>query len=150
MAGICWLRASHVRKSISESRFRAASETEPPAAARNLELSPAALATVREALRRVVDDRSGTAHATVRLQNLAIAGKTGTAETGDGQQDHAWFAGYVPAEAPRVAFVVVLEHGGSGATAAGSLARGLVQRMQQLGYFGPLETAEARFPPGKG
>jgi penicillin-binding protein 2 len=134
----------------SESRFRAASESELPATARNAELSPAALAAVREALRRVVDDPSGTAYATVRLPNLAVAGKTGTAENGAGQEDHAWFAGYVPADSPRVAFVVVLEHGGSGSVAAGALARGLVQRMQQLGYFGPIKTAEARFPPGKG
>ncbi len=134
----------------SESRLRSAAESEMPATARNAELSPAALAVVREALRRVVDDPSGTAHATVRLPNLTIAGKTGTAETGGGQEDHAWFAGYVPTESPRIAFVVVLEHGGSGSSVAGALARGLVLRMQQLGYFGPLKTAEALFPPGKG
>jgi penicillin-binding protein 2 len=134
----------------SESRYHTTSGSPPSENARIAGLTPAALATVREALRRVVDDPNGTAYATVRLPNLAIAGKTGTAETGGGQQDHAWFAGYVPAESPRVAFVVVLEHGGSGAAVAGALARGLVQRMQQLGYFGPLKTAEARFPPGKG
>lgn len=134
----------------SESRYHTTSGSPPSENARIAGLTPAALATVREALRRVVDDPNGTAYATVRLPNLAIAGKTGTAETGGGQPDHAWFAGYVPAESPRVAFVVVLEHGGSGAAVAGALARGLVQRMQQLGYFGPLKTAEARFPPGKG
>lgn len=105
---------------------------------------------MREGLCRVVEDPSGTAYDTVRLPHLAIAGKTGTAESGGPQQDHAWFAGYVPAESPRYAFVVVLEHAGSGATAAGSVARNLVQRMQQLGYFGGKETAEKPIPPGKG
>jgi penicillin-binding protein 2 len=113
-------------------------------------LSEPALDAVREGLRRVVEDPGGTAYDTVRLPHLAIAGKTGTAETGGQQQDHAWFAGYVPADAPRYAFVVVLEHAGSGATAAGSVARNLVQRMQQLGYFGGKETAEKPIPPGKG
>lgn len=134
----------------SGSRYHSTSGSPLSESARIAGLTPTALATVREALRRVVDDPNGTAYATVRLTSVAIAGKTGTAETGSGQQDHAWFAGYVPAESPRVAFVVVLEHGGSGAAVAGALARGLVQRMQQLGYFGPLKTAETRFPPGKG
>jgi penicillin-binding protein 2 len=29
-------------------------------------------------------------------------------------RDHAWFAGYAPSENPEIAFVVLLEHGGSG------------------------------------
>ena len=100
---------------------------------------------------RVVDDPEGTGYHSVRLASIAIAGKTGTAETGGGQEDHAWFAGYVPADSPRYAFVVVLEHGGSGAHDAGPLARGLVERMRQLGYFGPPAlTADRSIPPGKG
>ncbi|MBI3840201.1 MAG: hypothetical protein HY288_19945, partial [Planctomycetia bacterium] len=112
--------------------------------------TPEALAAVREGLRRTVEDPNGTAFGTVRLNSLAIAGKTGTAETGGDQEDHAWFAGYVPADAPRFAFVVVLEHAGSGATAAGSVAKALVQRLEQLGYFGTPKTAENSIPPGKG
>jgi cell division protein FtsI/penicillin-binding protein 2 len=88
------------------------------------------------------------ANARVRSVQMAIAGKTGTAETGGQQEDHAWFAGYAPADAPRYAFVVALEHAGSGAQVAGSLAKLLVERMQQLGYFGPPE--EPSIPPGKG
>jgi penicillin-binding protein 2 len=84
-------------------------------------LDAAALAAVRDGLRRVVDDPSGTAYDTVRTAGLPIAGKTGTAETGGNQADHAWFAGYAPADAPRWAFVVVLEHGGSGGASAGTL-----------------------------
>jgi penicillin-binding protein 2 len=113
-------------------------------------LSPAALAAVREGLRRVVDDPNGTAYATVRLPLVSIAGKTGTAQSGGRENDHAWFAGYAPAETPRCAFVVVLEHGGSGATVAGAVARSLVEHMQQLRYFGPLETADKSIPHGKG
>jgi penicillin-binding protein 2 len=101
-------------------------------------------------LRRVVDDPAGTAFATMHTPGLAIAGKTGTAETGGRQDDHAWFAGYVPADKPRYAFVVVLEHAGHGGEVAGPLARNLIERMQELGYFGAAETADKSFPPGKG
>jgi penicillin-binding protein 2 len=113
-------------------------------------LSPAALAAVHVGLCRVVDDPSGTAYATVRVPGLAIAGKTGTAETGGNQPDHAWFAGYAPADEPRYAFVVVLEHAGSGSESAGPLARKLVERMRELGYFGNTATADKNLPPGKG
>ena len=94
------------------------------------------LTAVRDGLQRVVSDPSGTAHATVYLDSLSIAGKTGTAETGGGQADHAWFAGYAPADRPKVAFVVVLEHAGGGSDAAGPVARRLLAKMQKLGYFG--------------
>lgn len=104
-------------------------------------LSPATLAIVREGLERVVADPLGTAYDTVRLSSITIAGKTGTAETTPTQSDHAWFAGYAPSDEARVAFVVVLEHGGSGATVAGPVAKSLVQAMQHLGYFDPAPIA---------
>lgn len=99
------------------------------------DLHPETLATLRAAMLRVVDDPLGTAHSTVYLEELPIAGKTGTAEVGPGKADHAWFAGYAPADAPRVAFAVAIEHGGDGGEVAGPVARRLVQRMLQLGYF---------------
>jgi penicillin-binding protein 2 len=98
-------------------------------------LHPSTLAAVREGLERVVADPKGTAYGSVRLDSIAVAGKTGTAAAGEGRRDHAWFAGYAPAAAPRLAFVVVLEHAGDGAVAAGPVAKRLVIRMQELGMF---------------
>lgn len=95
----------------------------------------ATLQAVREGLLRVVADPRGTAHGTVYLESTAVAGKTGTAETGVDRASHAWFAGYAPAENPKVAFVVVLEHGGDAATAAGPVAKRLVLQMEQLGLL---------------
>ena len=100
------------------------------------ELDPATLAAIREGLRRVVADPRGTAHGTVDCESIPIAGKTGTAETGADRADHAWFAGYVPADRPELAFVVVLEHAGDAAEAAGPVAKRLVLAMHQLGVLG--------------
>ena len=83
------------------------------------------LARVREGLNAVVQHPTGSGFRTVRLEDIKIAGKTGTAETG-GPADHAWFAGYYPADKPEIAFVVVLENGGSGGRAAGPIARAFV------------------------
>ncbi len=90
---------------------------------------------IRKGLERVVADAAGTAHGTVYLEEVAIAGKTGTAETGGSRGDHAWFAGYVPAERPKLAFVVVLQHAGNAATAAGPVAKRLVLQMRKLGML---------------
>ncbi|GIH65341.1 penicillin-binding transpeptidase domain-containing protein [Microbispora siamensis] len=47
-----------------------------------------------------------------------VAGKTGTAEDGQGGQDHAWFIGY----RGDLAFAVFVEHGGTGRGAAVPIA----------------------------
>jgi penicillin-binding protein 2 len=86
---------------------------------------------LREALRRVVADPKGTAHSAAG-ETLSFAGKTGTAECSPGSADHAWFAGYTPAESPRVAFVVVLEHAGDAAATAVPTAKRLVDRIESL------------------
>jgi penicillin-binding protein 2 len=112
-------------------------------------LGDATIRAVAEGLHRAVNDPSGTAFDTARLPWPVVAGKTGTAETGGAGEDHAWFAGYAPAEAPRYVFVVALEHGGSGSRAS-TVAKAIVQRMQELGYFGAPQLTEKPIPPGKG
>lgn len=95
-------------------------------------LTETTLARVREGLEQVVLTGTGKG---VRLKEVSIAGKTGTAENGDKRQDHAWFAGYVPAHRPQVAFVVVLEQGGSGGKVAGPVAKKFVQAMLEQGIL---------------
>jgi len=107
-------------------------------------LSAQTLRTLQASLKKVVSDPDGTAHETVYLESIAIAGKTGTAETGGDRRDHAWFTGYAPADKPRVALVVVLTHAGHGGDAAGPIARQLVERMQSRGYFGQPPGVAAR------
>lgn len=85
------------------------------------------LREVREGMIATVEEPGGTGYRTARLQGVAYGGKTGTAETAGSQADHAWFAGFAPAENPRYAFVVVLEHGGSGSHSAGPIAREIVR-----------------------
>ncbi len=101
----------------------------------DIALSPRTLDELRDGLERVVADDEGTGHRTVYLETLRIAGKTGTAETGAGRADHAWFVGYAPADRPRVAIGVVVEHAGSGADVAGPIARRLIMKLDELGYF---------------
>ncbi len=100
-------------------------------------LSDGTLVRIRAALAKAVADPTGTGYKTVRTGNIAIAGKSGTAQVGAGQADHAWFAGYAPADKPRIAFAVVLEHAGSGGKAAGPVARQLVEALLADGVLEP-------------
>ncbi len=134
----------HVAQGEQGSGFRVQAPTEANVQILNPEprtlnpdigLSSRTLRVIRDGLRRVVADPEGTAHGTVFIESLAVAGKTGTAETGEDRASHAWFAGYVPADEPKLAFVVVLEHAGDAAIAAGPAAKRLVLRMEQLGLL---------------
>ena len=53
---------------------------------------------------------------------MKVAGKTGTAMATEGLWTHAWFAGYAPAQNPKIVLVVFLEKG-HGGTDAASVAR---------------------------
>jgi penicillin-binding protein 2 len=79
-------------------------------------IDPSHLALVRGSMESVIT--TGTARWAF-LDPFRAAGKTGTAEVPEQGCNHAWFAGYAPAEDPRIAFAVVNErtsdgnHGGT-------------------------------------
>ena len=59
----------------------------------------------------------GMAHAAY-VNNMKVAGKTGTAASDEGGPTHGLFAGYAPADRPEIVVVVYVEHG-RGLDAAG-------------------------------
>ncbi|HQU83653.1 MAG TPA: penicillin-binding protein 2 [Pyrinomonadaceae bacterium] len=77
-----------------------------------------------------VVNAGGTA-ASVRMPNLEIAGKTGTAQNSElnsgGAKDHAWFVSFAPAYKPEIAVLAMIENSGFGAANAGPAARGVYE-----------------------
>ena len=61
------------------------------------------------------------------LPGVNVAGKSGTAEIGEGRVSHAWFIAFAPVEAPRVAVAVIEERAGGGSTFAGPVARRMLE-----------------------
>ena len=61
-----------------------------------------------------------------RFPGLDIYAKTGTAEVSNGYP-HAWFTGFIKNPGHPLAFTVVVENGGSGLSAAGSVANAVLQ-----------------------
>lgn len=80
---------------------------------------------VREAM--VVSARDGYARAGAP-PNIAIGGKTGTAQLGGNQAPHAWFIAFAPADAPSIAVAVIVENAGAGGDVAAPIARRLIQQ----------------------
>jgi cell division protein FtsI/penicillin-binding protein 2 len=92
-------------------------------------------AFVAAAMRRVVTE--GTARHVMAGAAVPIAGKTGTAQLDQGMP-HAWFTGFAPYGAGagrRIAFAVVVEHGGYGGRVAAPIAREIVEAAKELGLI---------------
>ena len=59
---------------------------------------------------------------------LALCAKSGTAEVGTGRAPHAWFTGFLRDPDHPLAFVVVVENSGSGASVAGPIASRILRK----------------------
>ncbi|MDF5752978.1 penicillin-binding transpeptidase domain-containing protein [Spongiactinospora sp. TRM90649] len=79
-------------------------------------MSSETAAKLREMMVSVV--RQGTATA-AQIPGVEVGGKTGTAETAEGQAPHAWFISFAPAQKPKVAVAVLVESGSAGTDASG-------------------------------
>lgn len=96
-------------------------------------LSAATLAALRRALIRASAGQGSPARLVGGESRVSLAGLSSSAFAGEGRAPHLWFAGYSPAEAPRVAVVVALEQAGNDDRLARAVAQHLVSRWQELG-----------------
>ncbi len=124
-----------------------------PEAVGTLPIQPFRLQAIQEAMRWVVDDPRGTANYRLRGLNIPVAGKTGTAESGNGDS-HAWFAGYTmdsdSSKLPDIAIAVILENQGEGSDWAAPIFKRIVETYYtghpqtqlwfEAGMFGPTLT----------
>ena len=93
-------------------------------------LSAANAAALTQMMVGVVESGTGTA---AQIPGVTVAGKTGTAQHGEGANPHAWFVSFAPAEAPEVAVAVIVLDGGSltseatGGALAAPIARAVLE-----------------------
>ncbi|MFV0632984.1 peptidoglycan D,D-transpeptidase FtsI family protein [Demequina sp.] len=88
----------------------------------------------------VVADGTGRS---ARIDGVDVAGKTGTAETGQDTAPHAWFVSFAPADDPVIALAVIVEEGGgetsaTGGSLAAPIAKTIMQRALELAREGEL------------
>lgn len=94
---------------------------------RIFQLTKAQMQTLRHAMVSVLSEQ-GTANS-ARLENVVVAGKTGTSQNPHGA-DHAWFVGFAPMDDPKIVVAVMIEFGEHGYFAA-RLATALMGRYLQ-------------------
>jgi penicillin-binding protein 2 len=114
--------------------------------AADLAVAPEHMAFLRSAMAGVVNEPGGTAfnerNCNLNLGDVVMAGKSGTAQAhtyaagshgahgarGEWDlRDHAWFIAYAPADDPRYAVSVLVEHGGFGAETSAPIAREIMK-----------------------
>jgi peptidoglycan glycosyltransferase len=91
-------------------------------------MKPLTAAVLNQMMQAVVQSGTGTAAA---IPGVKVAGKTGTAETGQNHVYTAWFIFFAPADHPQVAGAVVLEHqlNGFGGSVSAPIAKQLMEAM---------------------
>ena len=96
---------------------------------------------VREGMRRVIHGVRGTARALLPLNGYQMAGKSGTAQVVEQQQeeppektevaqhlrDHALFIAFAPVDHPAIVVAAVVEHGGGGSRQAAPVVKAVTE-----------------------
>ena len=114
----------------------------PPEQMGEAAISQGTLDFIRDALKGAVNEPGGTGGGSA-LKEIIVAGKTGTAQVvglpkdfrkGDRNRipiklrDHAWFVAFAPFDDPKIAVVVLAEHGGFGGAVAAPIAKKVIQK----------------------
>jgi peptidoglycan glycosyltransferase len=82
-------------------------------------MDPLYAAQLTEMLVGAVENGTGS---NARIPGVRVAGKTGTAQTGNDNPSVAWFVAFAPAQSPEVAVAVVVEDAGAPEVSGNQLA----------------------------
>ncbi|HEY9855397.1 MAG TPA: penicillin-binding protein 2 [Stenomitos sp.] len=93
---------------------------------------------LHQALAETVSEGTG---GLANVHGFPVAGKTGSAQSANGevQKTHAWFAGYAPVGAPKIAVVAMKETAGHGGSQAAPVAGAVMKR-----FFGVADPNAAK------
>ena len=106
---------------------------------------------IKKALFKAVNEPRGTAYRIKsNSEKYTLAGKTGTSQVKEitaeeresedfrkkdikwEERDHSLFVGYMPADKPKFAISVVVEHAGSGSVTAAPIAKKIFDKLYEL------------------
>jgi cell division protein FtsI/penicillin-binding protein 2 len=111
----------------------------------SLGFRPEVVAAVRDAMVAVVADGTGQR---AKLEGVVVAGKTGSAQVvsharleadrkARDLQPHGWFVCFAPADDPRVALAILVEHGTAGGISSAPVAGKVLARWLGVRAIGP-------------
>jgi penicillin-binding protein 2 len=98
-----------------------------------INLKPDTLRIVKDGMKGVVNEPSGTAYSS-RVASVPMSGKTGTAQAGSMDKgkdfgDHAWFIAYAPSDDASLAMSVLVEFGGHGGSQSAPIAKAITENL---------------------
>jgi penicillin-binding protein 2 len=120
----------HIADRVIDARGKVVARIR-PGPHRRLRISAETRSTVLDGIRRAAMEPGGTSYSVFGGFPLQIAGKTGTAERGEGVPDQSWYGAIAPFENPRIVVVATVERGGFGVESAAPIVAGLLEN-----YFG--------------
>lgn len=85
---------------------------------------------VKRAMLKVVESDFGTGQL-ARVDFTKLAAKTGTAQVPP-NQSHSWMTGFFPYKDPEMAFVVFVEHGGSGGVTGANIVKNMLEAWKEI------------------
>ena len=93
-------------------------------------VTPEVAAQLTRMMVSVVDNGSGRQ---AQIPGVQVAGKTGTAQHGEGRRAHAWFVSFAPANDPKIAVAVIVEDGGNdrNESGGGAVAAPIAKKMME-------------------
>lgn len=129
------IKVPHVAKEIRDADDNLVRRIDPDGREWKIATDATTAQAVNQMMRSVVEEGTGTA---AQIGGVPVAGKTGTAQIGDGGAPHAWFIAFAPADAPRFAVAVIVERGGNAGSEAtgGEVAAPIAKRMLQVALAG--------------
>jgi peptidoglycan glycosyltransferase len=95
----------------------------PTPSVRHEPIPPQTARTLNEMMQKVVTEGQLTV---AKVPGVKVAGKTGTAESGNGAP-HSWWISFAPADDPKIAVCAMVENGGRGDLAALPIADRVVE-----------------------
>jgi penicillin-binding protein 2 len=99
-----------------------------PEPKRRLRISESTRSTILDGLNRAAMEPGGTSYSVFGSFPVAIAGKTGTAERGEGSADQSWYAAIAPYGDPRIVVAATVERGGFGVESAAPIVAQILER----------------------
>lgn len=103
--------------------------SEPPSE-RKIAIQEKHLTVIRQGMLKVVQSDYGTGQL-ARVDFDQMAAKTGTAQAPP-KEPHAWITGFFPYADPEIAFVTMIEHGGSGGINAARVLKQAIQIWNEM------------------
>lgn len=99
---------------------------------RRLDIEPENQAAMLEGFHLAATEEGGTSASVFADFPIEIAGKTGTAEKGEGRADQSWYAALAPYPNPRYVAVATFEEGGFGAETAAPAVREILAALFEV------------------